>query len=284
MVVEMHTVNDGLYCRPSGLWAEEKLDFVRRYIETFEISMQNSWGIRNYIDILAGPGINVIAENNEYFLGSPLIALSTIPSFTNYYFIEKDSRCFDALNKRVKLFSGVKSIYNDDANIAIDLILSEIRRVEDKSLNLAFIDPEGLEIIWPTIEKLGRIKRMDLIINYPQQALTRNMPKLSRSITSNKVDAYFGDPHWREIYKKWETRINQSGVHRELMEYYLDKLSQFGYSELRHSDEIFEDPLMRNTQKNAPLYRLMFASKHPLGKKIWRKITSRNIHGQKSLF
>lgn len=284
MGVELLSVDDGLYCRPSGVWAEEKLDYLRRYIEIFEFSMQKKWDVRNYIDILAGPGKNFIKEKKVYILGSPLIALTIDPPFSNYYFIEENKTCFDALSTRVNLFSSSVKLYNADTNKIIDTVLSDLQKMEDSSLNLAFIDPEGLEVEWTTIEKLGRIKRMDLIFNYPQQALTRNMPQLSNSPPANKVDRYFGDTHWREIFSKWKSRNNLSGVHRELMEYYLSKLSQFGYSELKRDDEVLDEPLMRNSQKHAPLYRLMFASKHPLGQDFWRKITSRDLHGQKRLF
>jgi hypothetical protein len=40
---------------------------------------------------------------------------------------------------------------------------------------------------------------------------------------------------------------------------------------------------MRNTEKNAPLYRLLFASKNYLGNKLWREATSRDVDGQRRL-
>ena len=43
------------------------------------------------------------------------------------------------------------------------------------------------------------------------------------------------------------------------------------------------EPLMRNTSRNAPLYRLIFASKHPLGNKFWEQVTNRDIYGQNKL-
>ena len=43
-------------------------------------------------------------------------------------------------------------------------------------------------------------------------------------------------------------------------------------------------PLMRNAKHRAPLYRLLFASKHPLGHDFWGAITRRDVHGQQLLF
>jgi len=53
---------------------------------------------------------------------------------------------------------------------------------------------------------------------------------------------------------------------------------------VRRDDEVGDEPLMRNAKKNAPLYRLLFASKHPLGSEFWHNVTRRDIHGQRRLF
>ena len=54
--------------------------------------------------------------------------------------------------------------------------------------------------------------------------------------------------------------------------------------EVFRDDEIGDEPLIRNAKRNAPLYRLLFASKHSLGHDFWRKVTRRNAYGQKRLF
>ena len=63
--------SDGLPLRPSGKWALEKLDYLKRYIDVFETSMRNKWKIRNYVDLLAGPGKIWVRETGEVALGSP---------------------------------------------------------------------------------------------------------------------------------------------------------------------------------------------------------------------
>jgi three-Cys-motif partner protein len=73
---------DGLLARPSGLWANEKLDYLARYIDVFETSMRGHWSARNYIDLLAGPGKNQMRETGTFTLGSPLLALTTRYPFT----------------------------------------------------------------------------------------------------------------------------------------------------------------------------------------------------------
>lgn len=72
------------------------------------------------------------------------------------------------------------------------------------------------------------------------------------------------------------------GYHRPLINHYKSKLKKLGYAEVKDDEEIWTEPLMRN-QKNAPLYRLLFASKSELGVKFWKDITKIKRSGQMQL-
>ncbi len=52
--------SDGLAVREVGRWTEEKLFYVRRYIEIFTTGMKVKWPRRVYIDLFAGPGRSII--------------------------------------------------------------------------------------------------------------------------------------------------------------------------------------------------------------------------------
>ena len=120
---------------------------------------------------------------------------------------------------------------------------------------------------------------MDLIINYPQGGLNRAMKSAFDHEADTAVDKFFGDRTWRKIYKKYLVN-RRMGLHRQLIDLYQNKLKELGYIEVRRDDEVGDEPLIRNAKRNAPLYRLLFASKHPLGEKFWHAITQRDIHGQ----
>lgn len=92
--------DDGLPMRPAGSWAKGKLDYLARYIAVFETSMWQKWPIRNYVDLLAGPGKNQIRETGEAVLGSPLLALTTSHPFTGYFFVDLASANAQALTQR----------------------------------------------------------------------------------------------------------------------------------------------------------------------------------------
>jgi hypothetical protein len=68
------------------------------------------------------------------------------------------------------------------------------------------------------------------------------------------------------------------------MDHYKEKSQDLGYREAFRDDEVGSEPLIRNARRKAPLYRLLFASKHPLGHDFWQKVTHRDVHGQRRLF
>jgi three-Cys-motif partner protein len=272
--------------RPAGNWAAEKLDNLRRYIEVFEKSLRDKWQIRNYIDLLAGPGKNWVRETKEILLGSPLLALMTEFPFTGYYFIDTEPVYTELFRERCKASPQYERVHLEtgDCNILVNNVVKELNQTENISLNLAFLDPEGLELHWNTVAKLASIRRMDLVINYLEGGLNRLMAKVFQAPGETLVDSFFGTKEWRSIYARFKDHP-KTGVHRELIDLYKTQLQKLGYQEVKLGDDAGgEEPLMRNIQRNAPLYRLIFASKSPLGVKFWHEVTRRDIYGQKRLF
>jgi three-Cys-motif partner protein len=220
-----------------------------------------------------------------------MIAMTTRFPFTHYYFADLDPANIAALRERCNGSPLGKSVdyFIGDSNQTVHQILQRILAVDSEyapgrwsSLNLAFLDPEGLELRWETVVALAKPYSMDLIINYPQGGLNRSMGKAFSRDTETAVDAFFGGTDWRDIYAEHVNK-NRGLVHRQLMDHYKGKLQDLGYTQVLRDDEVGDEPLMRNTQRRAPLYRLLFASKHPLGHEFWQKITQRDVHGQARL-
>ena len=274
-------IADGLPMRQSGTWAKAKLDYVNRYIAVFETSMRNKWERRNYIDIFAGPGKNQVRDTDEVLLGSPLLALTTQHPFTGYYFVDKDPANTTALEARVSAseLRDQVNILTGDSNSLVDQIVSDLTKASSQALNLAFLDPQGLELHWQTVARLASVWKMDLIINYPRSGLTRTMEQYSKVDEETLVDRFFGSREWRDVLRN----SNRALWQRQLLDLYKGKLSALGYQEIINSDELGDEPLMRN-EKQAPLYHLIFASKSALGHKFWREITKRDVFGQRRLF
>jgi three-Cys-motif partner protein len=219
------------------------------------------------------------------------LALTTTHPFTHYFFVDQDPDNITALQKRCSAppFTAIVDCKTGDGNILVKEIVERIESVDRQylpgkwsSLNLAFLDPDGLELQWQTVATLARLRTMDLIIHYSQGGLNRVMVKAVSKEADTVVDRFFGGREWRRIYERYRNR-EVSFIHRQLMDHYKEKLQGLGYQEVFRDDEVGDEPLIRNAERNVPLYRLLFASKHPLGQTFWRKITQRDVHGQARL-
>lgn len=267
-------LDDELLMREGRSYAIDKLYALKAYLSMARISMKDKkWAGFNYIDLQAGPGKNKI--DNRIYLGSPLISLEVNPPFDHYWFNELGKPEFDALQQRI-VHSPLRNrvhLTSMDANEAIEGVTSGIQAMDREAaaqgqwstFNVAFLDPEGLEIKWATIEKLAQINRMDLIINFSTMGIFRNMNQDLQ--TATVLDEYFGTSEWRSAVEQ----SNPIQRRRALINLYRNRLEPFGY----HITDDFEwsrhDISMRNS-KNAEVYSLIFASKHPLGDDFWKKV------------
>lgn len=278
----IETTDDGLPMRThGGQWTYDKLYYLNAYLDRFIVSMRSkNWRSIHYIDLFSGPGRNRLPDG-RLLLGSPLLALSQKHPFDRYFFADLEQANIDALQKRCAAFPNEYSkisFYTGDANQVVNQVVQVINRIDkpitDKwhSLNLAFLDPEGLELHWSTVEQLAAL-RTDMIIYYPQMGITREAPLEIDQPPLTKIDLFFGDTGWREIYRKNQRR-EVTWLHRALLDYYKQKLSAFGYLY-----DPLPEPVFTNA-KDAPLYRLLFVCKHPLGNKFWADVTRNLPSGQ----
>ncbi len=282
----LETNDDGLPMREGGgEWTYGKLYYLNAYFGRFIVSMRRKkWRTINYIDLFAGPGKNRLLDG-RVIISSPLLALSQKQHFDRYFFADINPVYIDALDQRCSNspeYSKI-SFYTGDANQLVDQIIKEVHEIDATyiqetwtSLNLAFLDPEGLELHWNTIKKLASL-RTDLIIYYPQMGITRNAPKEINHQPTTSIDEFFGDTTWRDIYHQYQRR-EEAFLHRALLDHYKEKLVQLGYD----AEDPLPEPLFKNIRE-APLYRLLFASKHPLGNKFWNDVTKNLPDGQMRL-
>ncbi len=273
-------IEDDLPMRQSGIWAQAKLDYLKRYINVFETSMRKKWPKRNYIDLFAGPGKNLVEKTGEVLLGSPLLALTTQHPFTGYYFVDNDPRNVASLTKRIEASEHVNLVrtYVGDSNQLVNSIAAALMKEQYESLNLAFLDPEGFELHWMTVARLASVRKMDLIINYSKGGLNRILKQCLDAGDETPLDKFFGGREWRDVVLTQP----KASHHRGLLDLYKRKLQALGYQDVRNSDELGDEPLMRN-EKQAPLYHLIFASKSDLGHKFWYEVTRRDVFGQRQL-
>lgn len=145
--------------RPGRPWTREKLGLLRYYLGGtpenpggFMVATTRARG-RHYIDLFSGPGQCEMGDG-EILEGSPLIAAAGQPPFTSMFWVDADGHNAASLRAHRQDFSDRRiQVLQSDANEAIDNILRQIPRNEPV---FAFLDPEGSELAWSTIEKLAR--------------------------------------------------------------------------------------------------------------------------------
>lgn len=267
----LQPVDDGLPMRQGQKYALAKLKVVELYLNMAMKAVGNSkWRKTFYIDLQAGPGKNNL--EGQITLGSPLIALTCEVPFEGYLFSEKDVLLASALKQRIQASERKDrvKILQTDANEAVHTFAAEIDSLDRiylpgkwPSLNIAFLDPEGLELEWTTIHRLGSINRMDLIINFSTGGLNR-----TRKIAPEVGDKFFGTNQWRSIVSD---DADAAAKRRKWIDFYLDQLTELGY---KHQMDDRAEIIAKNS-KNVQVYSVIFASKHELGLKLWAEAVKR---------
>jgi len=239
--------------RESGAWARDKLKILELYLKGY-LGATTSALERIYIDGFAGPGTNRVGSSGDQFDGSPLIALNAAAQngtrFDRLYFIERRGDVLKELRSTVEARSLL-----DRATFILGDVNSELPRLVQtlplKSPTFVFLDPEGIDPSWQTVQAISPW-RTELLINFPfGMAMNRNR-------RSPKVTEYFGTEGWRQIWRPGRAPV------RELLDFYKARLRRLGYE---YSPE--HDRLIR-TDGNARLYYLMLVSKVSTAAKIMK--------------
>ena len=275
MIEQEVSAVDGLPVRSSGAWAEEKLYYLRRYLDIFSNGMKKKWAGRlYYVDLFAGPGRCRVRGSGEEFDGSPLIALTEF-EFAKYYFFESDPTCFQALEARVESRALNKldrvRIVLGDCNDTI-----EQANITREGLGVAFIDPTGIApISFETVTKLTNQRKLDLIINFSEgMGIRMNLHRYTETDT-NALSRFIGSQRWKASQRQSPTSFNE--LCTEIANEYLANLGALGYIAVN------SDWIAVKTDQNALLYYLVFASKNSKGNVFWRKIKQIGPHGQREL-
>jgi three-Cys-motif partner protein len=236
--------------RQVGSWTQDKLKILRQYLPGYLLATTRALE-RIYIDAFAGPGLNRLRGKNRTIDGSPLIALDACAQngtkFDRLFFIERDpavaAQLRGVLNSRDKTQRA--SVINGDVNKELPRLITKLPR---RSPTFVFVDPEGIEPQWTTIEAIAPW-RTELLINFPLGM------SINRNPDSDKVTAYFGTAQWRALW-------NSPRRTHELLQLYKERLRRLGY---RYTTE--DDRLIK-TSGGQHLYYLVFVSKVLPAKKI----------------
>jgi three-Cys-motif partner protein len=285
--VKVVAANDGLLARDTGPWGLTKLSFLDHYcpaaIQATARKLQ-----RYYVDLFAGPGVNVVRGTHEAeYDGSPLRVLRYVGqqrndlTFTHAVFINAMERDHQALQARVnrliemgesRLAREHIDLISNDANKAISGIL---RRIPKQAYILVFADMEAPKQ-WPwdsmkSLKAQGH-ESVDLYTLFPLDMAIMRLLAYRKDHLNRYAEAmtrFFGTDAWRSLADRRLTKAQTPQLRRDLVRLYLDQLRTLW----KHSGEMV-DVYLRGEQR---LYKMLFASDHPAANVIteWIKTHSR---------
>lgn len=269
MSTEPTLEDDGLETPEIGPWGEHKYRLVHGYARVFAMAMKRKW-YRVYLDLYAGSGRARIEGTGRIVRTSPLRAMEIPDPFDQYVFCEKDPVRLEALRSRVaREHQGTNvSFVAGDVNAQAEEILAELPAPSKarKVLAFCFADPFKLDDLkFDTIHRLAS-RYMDFLILVPTDMdANRNMLRYSQP-GNQTLDAFFGDTGWRAHWEKAE--LLGEPFWGFVLKHFASRLETLRY--LDHAAE--QSELIRSVEKNLPLYRLAFFSRHQLGARFWKEV------------
>jgi three-Cys-motif partner protein len=276
---------DGLRARLGGPWTADKLYYLKRYAAGFMKAMTphrdaGTWDSLVYIDLLAGPGIDMERRSGKEFPGSPLIALQTAPAFNRIFLGDLNRENVSALRQRIPPDEATRvDIDRADCHARATVVVSSL---SSRTLGLAFVDPEGFEVRFELFETLAS-RAIDIVFLFPSGiGITRNERLFAQNSATPAIERLWGNSEWRELpaMKAFAgKRLTDSDVER-LTESYAHAFSK-RIATLGYTCYDCVGPL-RNDQ-GAPMYHLLFFSKSPAGLSIWKGIGEIEPGGQRRL-
>lgn len=264
-----------------GYWTEVKLDILSEYAKAYSqiLSAQKKPSLKHvYIDGFCGSGCHMSRDGGLVW-GSPTSVLLVDPPFAEYHLIDLDEGNIENLRSMIDdrtqgpFDPRSVHLYNADCNeVLLNQVFPRVR-YEDYRRALCLLDPYGLHLDWSVIETAGRMRSVEIFLNFPILDMNRNVlhknpdkvdPKQVRRLTR-----YWGDDSWREAA-------------------YTDTQNLFGYDEKTDNKRVVSafrrrlkdvagfghvsDAMPMRNSTNAIVYYLIFASHKPVAASIVKDI------------
>ena len=254
-----------------GYWSEIKLQIVRDYASAYStiLAAQAKPSLYHvYIDAFAGAGVHLKKSADEFVLGSPLNALRVNPPFREFHLIDIEPEKVDSLRELVGDRKDV-SIYQGDCNQILLSTVFPCLRYEAFRRGLCILDPYGLDLKWETVLTAGKMRTLDVFLNFPVMDMNRNVlwrnPDRVESGQIARMNAFWGDESWREtayssagnLFGEPEKEANQ--VIAEAFRKRLQNVAGFAR---------VPSPLPMRNKTGAIVYYLFFASPKGTAQKI----------------
>src|ERR1700684_254135 len=266
--------------RPWGYWTRLKLAILDDYLPAFLLASAGKSTEFVYLDAFAGEGLGIDRLTGEESNASPRIALETNEAggFPRLRYSERAAKAKELQDRLVADYPGRDiKVYAGDCNLEIPKALSELRHLK-WAPTFAFVDPDGMELAWRTLECLASHKpgyrssgspkpeyKVELWLLFPTQGLIRtlalNEDKL-RAADEDRATKLYGTDAWRELYDR---RVAGTLSAPEAREEYVNLMRWRLTNDLRYAKT---HPFELKNTRGGTVYHMIFATDNEAGERI----------------
>ena len=267
-----------------GLWTDEKLKMIRRYLRGYTTALKKKPFNLTYIDAFAGTRyrekttsasddqllLSYMSEQEpqDFLDGSARIALQTKPPFHRYVFVEqKESRFQELMHLKTDFPDLADRIHAVKADCN-DFLQAQCAKWDTKNDRaVLFLDPYGMQIDWTTIEAIAATRSIDVWILFPLGIAVNRLLRRDGKIPPSwraRLDRLFGTPDWFERFYDCEKsglfdedmRFTKSATFDSILRFYNDRLGAVFAG-------VAPNPRMLSNSTGNPLFLLCFAVANP---------------------
>ena len=270
-----------------GPWSRCKHAILHDYmVEYAKILATQPYLKLAYIDAFCGAGVAIEKATGDLVAGSPLLALDIRPKFQQYHFIDTDGQKTAELQRQVGNNPDV-TVHPGDCNEVLLELLPKLT-YEGYWRAVCFLDPYALHLNWKAIEMAGRMKTIEIFLNFPIADMNRNVLRRDQSKTrpdqAARMTAFWGDESWRDAAFSNEGMLagfTDKTSNEQLAEAFRERLQKVA------GFKCVPPPAAMKNSTGATVYYLFFASQKEAGNKIashllreWPKKWNLSAHGQ----
>ncbi|HYI07761.1 MAG TPA: three-Cys-motif partner protein TcmP [Thermoanaerobaculia bacterium] len=252
-----------------GFWSEIKLDILKKYWPEYtKIVKSPRWSFHTlYIDAFAGSGQHRSRTSGEVVAGSPARALAVDPPFDEYHFIDLDAAKVRSLEEKAATRPDVQ-VHQGDCNEILIRDIYPRAQYEDYRRAVCLLDPYSLQLDWPVMAEAGKMKSVEIFLNFPIMDINRAVLRSGASPAKvQKMDRFWGDTSWKDAaYRDQPTLFGDVDTTKvenwELVRAFQERLKQHG------GFKFVPEPLAMRNSTRTTVYYLFFAGNNETGSNI----------------
>jgi len=256
-----------------GYWSELKLEIIQSYAQRYSTILSAQPRLEHcYVDGFSGPGVHISKSTGEHVPGSPLNAVHLDPPFKEYFLVDLDGDKVGHLRSLVGDEPHIHVLQGDCNRVLLDEVFPRVR-YEDYKRCLCLLDPYGLHLDWEVIAEAGRMRSLEIFLNFPIMDMNRNVLWRSKEGPTPehraRMTRFWGDDSWSDAVYQQAAQMSLFGE-PELEKQGNDVVAEAFRQRLKAvaGFKHVPAPLPMRNSRGAVVYYLFFASQNDTGQRI----------------